>query len=84
MYESKIKGSSPHENVTLKGNMKSSRELDHKFYGHMGAESGMRHESFKDPAKNAVRIGGFTERDYGNTKAVYHDKGTAKVFKKME
>lgn len=81
-YEAKIGTKAPFENVNMVGERKASRSTDGKFYGHMKAEEGMRENPFAIPAVNAVRIGGFTQDDYGNLKAVYKDQGTAKVFGK--
>lgn len=81
-YEAKISGKAPYSNVNNQGEMKASRSLNGKFYGHMRIEDGMRSNPFNQAPHNGVRIAGYTERDYGNLDTVYHDKGTSKVFVK--
>lgn len=80
MYEAKIKGKGSSENINLRGEKKGIA-LDHKFYGAMTSD-GTQTNPFNTPPPGAVRIGGFTENDYGSMKAVYRDHGTAKVFDK--
>lgn len=82
MFEAKIGGKAPFSNVNMKGEIKASRMPESKFYGHMKVEAGMRGNPFATAAINAVRIEGFTQKDYGSMEAVYRDHGTAKVFGK--
>lgn len=81
MYEAKISGKPPFSNVNMSGEKKATVATDHKFYGKMTSD-GAQSNPFNTPAPNARRIGNFAENDYGSMKAVYRDKGTAKVFGK--
>lgn len=82
MYEAKVGKKAPYENVNLQGEHKASRGLADKFYGAMRAEEGMPTNPFNKPAPHSKRVEDFTQKDYGNLKAVYRDHGTAKVFGK--
>jgi hypothetical protein len=80
MYEAKIKGGKGNSNVNMQGQKKATVSAEHKFYGKITSDGV--ENPFNKLAPNGVKIAGYTERDYGNVKAVYHDKGTSKVFGK--